>query len=65
MVNFVSGYWKLKHVKAYLYHLWGSERQPLIQRDVFILIRVEDLEELEGSITDILGVVPERWGDVT
>jgi hypothetical protein len=46
-------------------HRGGSKRKPLVERDILIFVRVEDLEELKGRVSDVLDVVSERGRDVS
>jgi hypothetical protein len=49
---------------SYLDHSRRGERQPLVQRDIFVLVSVEDLEELERRVSDVLNIVTEARGNV-
>ena len=46
-------------------HVRRGKGEPLVQTDILVHVRVKDLEELEGSVSNILDVVPKRRGDIT
>lgn len=54
-----------KHVDTNLDHIRRRQSEPLVQADVLVDVRLEDLEELEGGIADVLDVVSERRRDIS
>jgi hypothetical protein len=55
----------LQDVKTYLDHVRRGQGEPLVQTDILVDIRVEDLEELQCGISDILNVMTKGRRDVT
>lgn len=55
----------IAELQVSLDHRRGSEREPLVERDILVFVRVEDFEEFEGRVSDVLDIVAERGRNVS